>query len=111
VWPGAPLPRRQALGPIHRFLGRAVFLSGLAAAAMGLQEKATFLQAFGKKEVRSADVAAPAWAALLLLALGSAVLGAQAAADGGAAQHHHLPLAAANDGGGDAEGGFGAAGR
>ncbi|GBF88435.1 hypothetical protein Rsub_01147 [Raphidocelis subcapitata] len=117
AWPGAPLHRRQALGPVHRFLGRAVFVCGLAAAAMGLQEKATFLQAFGKKDVRSPDIAAPAWAALLLLPLGAAVLGAQAAPDDGAPggvarppSGQHLPLPA-DDGGSAAELGYAAAAR
>ncbi len=46
LWPRLGLPQRLALGPLHRLGGAAAWLAGLGAVASGLQEKATFLQAF-----------------------------------------------------------------
>ena len=37
LWPKLPLPQRMALGPVHRFVGAAVWVIGLAAMAAGLQ--------------------------------------------------------------------------
>ncbi|KAF6256746.1 hypothetical protein COO60DRAFT_1461557 [Scenedesmus sp. NREL 46B-D3] len=50
LWPTVAIERRVALGPV------------------GLQEKATFLQAFGKKAVYSSHIRLPALAELLLVA-------------------------------------------
>jgi cytochrome b-561 len=66
-------PRRAALAPIHAFFGLATFFGGLAAMAAGLQEKATFSQAFGGAGVRSAALRLPALLQVLLLALALAV--------------------------------------
>lgn len=68
LWPTITIEQRVALGPLHRFLGLAVYGTGMAAAAVGLQEKATFLQAFGKKAVNSSFIRLPALAELLLVA-------------------------------------------
>lgn len=34
LWPKLALPHRQALGPLHRFLGKAVFAGGIATMAV-----------------------------------------------------------------------------
>jgi hypothetical protein len=34
LWPGGTQEQRQALGPVHRFLGQATYVAGLAAAAV-----------------------------------------------------------------------------
>eukprot|EP00775_Hariotina_reticulata_P005615 gene5615-5853_t len=68
LWPTIALDRRAALGPVHRFWGLATWGTGMAAAALGCQEKATFLQAFGKKAVYSGFLRLPAVTELLLLA-------------------------------------------
>ncbi|KAI8469941.1 MAG: cytochrome b561 [Monoraphidium minutum] len=78
LYPKTPLEHREALGPIHRFVGQATYCAGLAAAASGLQEKATFLQLVGKKAVYSSHIRAPALAAALLLPLALLVLSAYA---------------------------------
>lgn len=85
VCPGAHPSARAALSPLHRFLGAAAYAAGLAAAASGLQEKATFLQlGGGGKGVFSAYLRLPAWAAAALLPLGLLTLWPQAAgADAG----------------------------
>ncbi|KAF5837034.1 eukaryotic cytochrome b561-domain-containing protein [Dunaliella salina] len=44
LYPKASLSQRTALGPFHKFVGRAVWCMGLAAMATGIQEKTTFLQ-------------------------------------------------------------------
>eukprot|EP00879_Flechtneria_rotunda_P003581 GHRR01003815.1.p1 GENE.GHRR01003815.1~~GHRR01003815.1.p1 ORF type:complete len:293 (+),score=68.89 GHRR01003815.1:1580-2458(+) len=68
LWPKISLESRVALGPQHRFQGLAVYITGMAAAAVGLQEKATFLQAFGQKGVYSGFIRLPALTELLLVA-------------------------------------------
>lgn len=80
LWPGLAQERRAALMPLHRFAGAAVHFMGLAAAATGLQEKATFLQAFGKKALRSGHIVLPAVIILLLACTGVAVAWQMAAA-------------------------------
>jgi hypothetical protein len=35
LWPSAPLPAKLALGPLHKFGGKAVWLAGLATMAVG----------------------------------------------------------------------------
>ena len=74
VFPKLTLPQRTALSPVHVFLGRSIFALGLAAAATGLQEKATFLQAFGKAGVTTAAVRLPAVLQLLLASIALCVL-------------------------------------
>lgn len=37
LWPKLPLARRQALGPLHRFVGQAVFVGGIATMAVRWQ--------------------------------------------------------------------------
>ncbi|KAL4452375.1 hypothetical protein ABPG75_008037 [Micractinium tetrahymenae] len=84
LWPKLSLANRQALGPLHRFLGKAVFTAGIATMAAGIQEKATFVQAFGKPPgLHAAIMALPAALVVLLLVLALVVL------------FHHAPGAAA----------------
>lgn len=95
LWPKAPLATREALIPLHRFLGRATYTAGLAAAASGLQEKASFLQMGGGKSVYSSFIRAPAFAALLLLPL-AMLVSATALPQPGAGQQQdaHQPYSA-----------------
>lgn len=90
LWPTTSLEQRQALGPYHRFWGLAVYAAGMAAAATGLQEKATFLQAFGKKGVYSSFLRLPAVAELLLLATVLLVLWQYAAPAASATKRQHV---------------------
>lgn len=98
VWPGLVPARRQALGPYHIFLGRAIFVLGLAAAAVGVQEKATFSQLAGGTGVRSAGMRLPATLELALAAVGVAVLwqhagrGPSVGAQGSLVQLDGIPL-------------------
>jgi hypothetical protein len=94
LWPGLPLDARGGLMPYHRYAGTCAYVLGLAAAAMGCQEKATFLQAFGKRGVRSGFVALPALAALLLAGVGLAagVVLAGAGAVPAAARKQHVSI-------------------
>lgn len=39
VWPKLPLGQRRALGPLHSYLGKSIFVAGLATMAAGIQEK------------------------------------------------------------------------
>ncbi|KAL4450060.1 hypothetical protein ABPG77_010729 [Micractinium sp. CCAP 211/92] len=84
LWPKLSLAQRHALGPLHRFLGKAAFAGGIATMAVGIQEKATFVQAFNKPPSLHASILAlPAALVVLLLALALAVL------------YHHAPAAVA----------------
>lgn len=67
LYPQTAIEKRVALGPFHRFYGLAVYCTGMAAAAIGLQEKATFIQVFGKKDVYSGYIRLPAVTELLLV--------------------------------------------
>ncbi|KAL6763634.1 eukaryotic cytochrome b561-domain-containing protein [Haematococcus lacustris] len=77
LYPGASLAFRLALGPLHKFSGKAVWVMGLAAIATGLQEKTSFLQ-MGKglkgDQLYSGIVRLPAVAMVLLALLGLVVL-------------------------------------
>lgn len=74
MWPKLPLARRQALGPVHRFLGLTVLLLGLAAMGVGLQEKATFLQLGAGAGLRSAALALPAAMQVFLALIATGVM-------------------------------------
>ncbi|KAL6780921.1 hypothetical protein ACKKBG_A09040 [Auxenochlorella protothecoides x Auxenochlorella symbiontica] len=74
AWPKLSHPARVILGPIHTFLGRAILGLGLAAAAVGLQEKATFLQLGAGAGPASAALRLPALLQLLLAAVALGVL-------------------------------------
>ncbi|KAF8070981.1 nitric oxide synthase [Scenedesmus sp. PABB004] len=100
--PTIALERRVALGPLHRFWGLAAWGAGMAAAMVGLQEKATFLQAFAKAGVTSALIRLPALAELLLAGAVAAALFAFA---GGGARRPAAAYAAVPSGTGDEEGG------
>lgn len=65
--------RRARFSPWHRFFGLCAFFAALAAIATGLQEKATFAQAFGQADVRGAVVRTAAVAELGVLASAAAV--------------------------------------
>jgi len=67
------------LRPRHTFLGFAVYILGLATMATGLQEKATFLQAFEHPSVRAAAMVCPALIGALLAVTGALYL------------YHHAP--------------------
>jgi len=77
LYPKASLSQRTALGPFHKFVGRAVWCMGLAAMATGIQEKTTFLQA-GKglsgDALFGAVIRLPGVALLLLALLACLVL-------------------------------------
>eukprot|EP00873_Tetraselmis_striata_P021299 jgi/Tetstr1/441563/TSEL_029792.t1 len=79
VFPGWTSASKRSYGPGHIFGGLAVYILGLATMATGLQEKATFLQTLGKKEVRDPALVMPAVMVLLL------------AATGGLYLYHHAP--------------------
>lgn len=74
AWPKLSHPARVTLGPVHTFLGRAILGLGLAAAAVGLQEKATFLQLGAGAGPASAALRLPALLQLLLAAVALGVL-------------------------------------
>ena len=38
IWPKLPIAHRQALGPLHIYLGKAIFVAGLCTMAVGIQE-------------------------------------------------------------------------
>ncbi|KAL4857341.1 putative transmembrane ascorbate ferrireductase 2 [Chlorella vulgaris] len=84
VFPKLSAAQRRALGPLHTFLGRSIFAAGLATMAVGIQEKATFVQAFAKPALRSGVMTLPAALVVLVLLLGIAVL-----------YHHATPAAPA----------------
>jgi cytochrome b-561 len=69
----SPPERRAALAPWHRLAGLCVFFMTLAAIATGLQEKATFAQAFGGAPVRGRVVGMAAAAELGMVLSGVAV--------------------------------------
>lgn len=69
LWPKASLQRRESLAPWHGVVGVVVFVLGLSTAMVGLQEKATFLQAYGKAEVYSSAMRLPQISALFIVAL------------------------------------------
>ncbi|KAK9814792.1 hypothetical protein WJX72_011556 [[Myrmecia] bisecta] len=85
AWPKLAIKQRQAIAPLHTFLGKAVFVAGLATMAAGIQEKTTFLQ-MGKKltgeALFGAEMRIPAALQLLLIFTGLLVL------------FHHQPPAA-----------------
>jgi hypothetical protein len=90
LYPKLTQEKRRALGPLHRFLGQAIFVGGLATMAAGVQEKATFVQAFAKPpSVHAAVMALPALLVVLLLLLGLAVMFHHAPTPAGAAQQWH----------------------
>lgn len=74
VYPQASQSFRERFGFSHRFFGLFTFAVGVAAAMLGAQEKATFLQLGAKKGVRSAAVALPALLQPLLIAVAGAVV-------------------------------------
>ncbi|KAG1663800.1 hypothetical protein FOA52_004358 [Chlamydomonas sp. UWO 241] len=77
LYPQLSLPFRQSLAPLHKFVGMATWVCGLAAMATGLQEKATFTQT-GKSlagdALHSGVMRIPAIAVVLLALLGITVL-------------------------------------
>ena len=74
MWPTLSLARRKALGPIHRFLGMAIFVSGLATMAVGVQEKTTFVQASTNPPLFSSVMRLPGAILVFLLLTGAVVL-------------------------------------
>lgn len=69
LFPGLQPPERRAsFSPWHRLLGSCAFFAALVAIATGLQEKATFAQAYGKEDVRGPVVRTAALAELGVLA-------------------------------------------
>eukprot|EP00887_Chlorella_sp_A99_P006704 scaffold3.g6704.t1 len=91
LWPKLSLSRRRALGPLHAFLGKSVFVLGLAAMAVGIQEKTTFVQLGQKPALFSPAMRLPAVLQLLLAFTGMAVL------------FHHAPPAPRVKGGATTE--------
>lgn len=87
VFPGLKPPERRAsFSPWHRLLGMCAFSAALVAIATGLQEKATFAQAFARADVRGPIVRTAALAELGVLAsafcVGAAFFFSAAAAGG-----------------------------
>lgn len=79
VYPGWSSSVKRGYGPGHIFGGLMAYVLGLATMATGLQEKATFLQTLGKKDVRDPALVMPAVMVLLL------------AATAGLYLYHHAP--------------------
>jgi hypothetical protein len=102
----SPPAGRAAFSPLHRRAGLCIFFTGLAAAATGVQEKATFAQAFGKADVRGAAVRSAAAAEVGLLLCGLSM--AACFFDGPASPS---PGEGGAGGGGEGEGRSGAYGR
>jgi cytochrome b-561 len=104
VFPGLqPLERRALFSPWHRLLGLCAFFAAVVAIATGLQEKATFAQAFAKADVRGPVVRTAALAELGVLASAAAV---------GAAYYFSSSATAAAGGGGGGSGSYyGSSGR
>lgn len=90
VYPQASQAFRERFGFSHRFFGLFTFVVGVAAAMLGAQEKATFLQLGAKKDVRSAAMVLPALLQPLLIAIAGVVVlrvaVARAAGGGGASK-------------------------
>jgi hypothetical protein len=82
LWPKLSLNRRRALAPLHAYLGKAVFVGGLATMAAGIQEKQTFIQTLAKpSSVFAGVMRLPVLIQVLLLLTGIAIL------------YHHVPPA------------------
>lgn len=74
LWPKWTLANRKALGPVHIFLGSAVFILGMAVILTGVQEKTTFLQLANHKGVHTAVIRLPAALQIVLILLTLSVL-------------------------------------
>ena len=72
VWPRLRDRDRAALGPLHRCAGLSTWSVGLAAMAVGIQEKTTFVQLVASPGVRAGVMVLPA---LLVVALALYALG------------------------------------
>ena len=82
--PNVALRRKQQLSPIHQYLGRAVFVGGLANMAVGVQEKTAFVQAgmqLSGAGLRDSVIAIPAALQVFLALTGLLVL-----------SHHVMPV-------------------
>ncbi|KAK9827640.1 hypothetical protein WJX81_002123 [Elliptochloris bilobata] len=86
LYPTVAKRHREALGPLHTYLGKATFVAGLANMAVGIQEKTAFVvqgKGLSGAALYKPVVSIPATIELLLLLTGIAVL------------FHHQPPAAA----------------
>ena len=82
--PNVALHWRQQLSPVHQFLGRAVFIGGLANMAVGIQEKTSFVQTsmqLSGAGLRDSVIAIPAALQIFLALTGLLVL-----------SHHAVPV-------------------
>ncbi len=87
--PNVALHWRQQLSPVHQFLGRAVFIGGLANMAVGIQEKTTFVQTsmqLSGAGLRDSVIAIPAALQIFLALTGLLVL-----------SHHAVPVRGKNE--------------
>lgn len=77
LFPKLPQKRRAQLAPLHTFLGRCIYVLGLANMAVGIQEKASLTQLSKKLSslaLRQPIMTLPAALLPLLAALGVLVL-------------------------------------
>ncbi|GAB4818765.1 hypothetical protein N2152v2_005811 [Parachlorella kessleri] len=74
LFPRLSLANRRALGPLHIFLGKAIYTLGMATMAVGIQEKATFIQLGQKPGVFAGIMRLPAVLELFLAFTTAAVL-------------------------------------
>ena len=66
LFPRWNIATRSMFAPIHGFLGLSTFIFGIAAIALGLQEKATFIQLVSSPGVRNISMQLPVAAVVLL---------------------------------------------
>jgi len=74
LWPKPSPHVRRSLSPVHAFMGTAVYVGGLAAIAVGIQEKATMILFQQKLPPFSAGMRLPAVLQVLVLLTGVSVL-------------------------------------